>query len=60
MYNNIETNNSDFYKKEVAMLKTDFFKNVYFSNDFGTGADEPNEGNLGAEDIYGFDENDND
>lgn len=42
------------------MLKTDFFKNVYFSNVFGTGADEPNEGNLGAEDIYGFDESDND
>lgn len=42
------------------MLKTDLFKNVYFSSDLGTGAEEPNEGNLGPEDVYGFDENDND
>lgn len=42
------------------MLKTDFFKNTYFSKDDGTGAVEPNEGNLGPDDIYGFDEKDTD
>ena len=37
------------------------FKKIYFSSPFGTGAEEPNEGNLGASDLYGFDEpNDDD
>lgn len=42
------------------MLQISFFRNVYFSKDNGSGAAEPNEGNLGPDDIYGFDENDND
>lgn len=42
------------------MLKTDIFKKVYFSDPHGAGAEEPNEGNLGADDIYGFDEKDDD
>lgn len=33
---------------------------VYFSMDNGAGATESNEGNLGADDAYGFDESDND
>ena len=33
---------------------------VYFSMDNGAGATESNEGNLGADDEYGFDEFDND
>lgn len=32
---------------------------VYFSMDNGAST-EPNEGNLGADDAYGFDESDND
>lgn len=38
----------------------DLFKHVYLSKDNGAGAEAPNEGNLGAEDIYGFDEKDDD
>ena len=33
-------------------------KKIHFSNPTGTGAESPNEGNLGADDIYGFDEKD--
>lgn len=33
-------------------------KKIYFSNPNGSGAEAPNEGNPGPEDIYGFDEKD--
>lgn len=35
-------------------------KHVYFSADNGAGAIEANEGNLGVNDEYGFDESDSD
>lgn len=35
-------------------------KSIHFSSPNGSGALEGNEGNLGADDIYGFDEQDSD
>lgn len=41
------------------MKKFYLLKNVYFSQDNGGGAENDNEGNLGADDAYGYDESDN-
>lgn len=38
------------------MVKTDLLKHVHLSNSNGSGAEGPNEGNLGADDAYGYDE----
>lgn len=43
-------------RKEISYEK----KHVYFSADNGAGAIEANEGNLGVNDEYGFDESDSD
>ena len=40
------------------MRKKMYFYHVYFSREDGAGAEEANEGNRGADDIYGFDEPD--